>query len=112
MAARSAEVGGDLLARRIADRPMVLYRTDEGVVALDDRCPHRWLPLSKGCRAPHAAAMGVEPGSLVDRRNESRVPTLALHRDDDHIATTTLRSPAGHGHEYRGAVLHTLSLSR
>ncbi|OHV57238.1 hypothetical protein BCD48_43115 [Pseudofrankia sp. BMG5.36] len=242
VAARSAEVGSDLLARRIADRPMVLYRTNEGaVVAIDDMCPHRWLPLSKGRRegdqvrcgyhgllfnhdgscaevpsqpevstrvavrtyavierapwvwvwtgdgddadpteipaypwltnpdwrmdeaylpmaanylrghenvldlshfdylhpgglatqewtrvrpslsiedgvlvevrdlrsapaAPNAAAMGVEPGSLVDRRNESRVPTPALH-----IATTTLRSPAGDGHEYHGAVLHAFT---
>lgn len=31
------------------DRPILLYRTGAGsVVALDDRCPHRWAPLSKG----------------------------------------------------------------
>jgi phenylpropionate dioxygenase-like ring-hydroxylating dioxygenase large terminal subunit len=51
VAAGSTEIGSALLGRRIADRPMVFYRTEEGtVVALDDVCPHRWLPLSKGCR--------------------------------------------------------------
>ncbi|MDT3446707.1 MULTISPECIES: aromatic ring-hydroxylating dioxygenase subunit alpha [unclassified Pseudofrankia] len=242
VAARSSEVGDELLARRIADLPMVFYRTRQGTaVALADMCPHRWLPLSKGCREgdqircgyhgmlfspdgscadvpsqpeaaagaavrtyavvergpwiwvwtgdreeadpaeipaypwlmdpdwdrvdgymplaanylrghenvldlshfsylhpgtvgtdewtkvrpiirvedgvlyelrdlpaaaapPSTAVLGVKPGSLVDRRNESRVPTPALH-----IATTTLRSPAGDGHEYHGAILHAFT---
>ncbi|MGI9417445.1 MAG: Rieske 2Fe-2S domain-containing protein [Geminicoccaceae bacterium] len=31
------------------ERDIVCYRTEAGeVVALEDRCPHRWLPLSKG----------------------------------------------------------------
>lgn len=32
------------------ERNLVCYRTEAGgVVALEDRCPHRYLPLSKGC---------------------------------------------------------------
>ncbi len=40
-----------LLARRIADKPMTLYRTTEGrPVALADACWHRLAPLSLGTR--------------------------------------------------------------
>lgn len=37
------------LARTILDQPIVLYRGEGGVpIALDDRCPHRFAPLSRG----------------------------------------------------------------
>ena len=49
MAAHSAEVDHSLLARELLGRPVVLYRQDSGeVVALDDRCAHRGMPLSAG----------------------------------------------------------------
>jgi phenylpropionate dioxygenase-like ring-hydroxylating dioxygenase large terminal subunit len=49
VAATSAEVGPRPLARRLLDRSMVLFRTERGaVVALEDRCPHRGAPLSRG----------------------------------------------------------------
>jgi vanillate O-demethylase monooxygenase subunit len=49
IAATSAEVTNVPFARRLLDRPIVLYRTAAGTpVALDDRCPHRWAPLSLG----------------------------------------------------------------
>lgn len=49
VAARSDEVGRDLLGRRLLDRPVVLYRQESGeVVALEDRCAHRAYPLSRG----------------------------------------------------------------
>jgi vanillate O-demethylase monooxygenase subunit len=36
-------------ARRICDRPVLLFRTVSGVpIALEDRCSHRAMPLSKG----------------------------------------------------------------
>ena len=48
-AAWSWEVSRTLLARRICDRPMVLYRREDGSpVALEDLCCHRLLPLSHG----------------------------------------------------------------
>lgn len=40
-----------LLARRVLDEPLLLYRTSQGrVVALADRCCHRHAPLSHGRR--------------------------------------------------------------
>jgi vanillate O-demethylase monooxygenase subunit len=49
VAAQPAHLSRDLLARRIADEPMVLYRTEDGTaVALEDRCPHRGYLLSRG----------------------------------------------------------------
>ena len=59
MAAWSAEVGEQLLARRICDRPLVLFRKQDGrVAALADRCPHRFAPLSKGERSGDAIVCG------------------------------------------------------
>lgn len=49
VAARADEVTGKPLARWILEMPVVMYRLAGGTpVALDDRCPHRWAPLSKG----------------------------------------------------------------
>ncbi|MGE0629240.1 MAG: Rieske 2Fe-2S domain-containing protein [Hyphomicrobiaceae bacterium] len=50
VAAWSEEIGKDkLLARTILGEPVVLYRQDDGsVAALEDRCPHRFAPLSMG----------------------------------------------------------------
>src|ERR1700736_5971695 len=40
---------GQLLARTILKEPVVLYRKADGhVAALQDRCPHRFAPLSMG----------------------------------------------------------------
>ena len=40
---------GQLLARTILKEPVVLYRKSDGaVVALGDRCPHRFAPLHMG----------------------------------------------------------------
>ncbi|MDX3894454.1 aromatic ring-hydroxylating dioxygenase subunit alpha [Pusillimonas sp.] len=39
------------IARRILDTPLIMYRTSLGqYTAMDDSCPHRLLPLSKGKR--------------------------------------------------------------
>ncbi len=49
VAAMSGELGRELLARRILGEPLVFYRREDGVpVALHDRCPHRFAPLSAG----------------------------------------------------------------
>lgn len=49
VAARSEEVTRVPMSRRILERPIVLYRTTSGqAVALEDRCMHRWAPLSQG----------------------------------------------------------------
>lgn len=49
VAALADEVGPRLLARTLLGRGIVLYRTAAGqVVAMEDRCPHRSMPLSAG----------------------------------------------------------------
>lgn len=49
MAGWSEELRDGILARRIFDRPMALFRTSGGAVkAIADRCPHRFAPLSLG----------------------------------------------------------------
>jgi len=50
LAAWADEVENEgLLARRLLDEPVVLFRDDQGGLgALQDRCPHRFAPLSKG----------------------------------------------------------------
>lgn len=45
----SKDIGHEPVGCWMLDSPVVLYRTQDGaVVAMDDRCPHRWAPLSKG----------------------------------------------------------------
>ncbi len=45
----SSEVGRELKRATILETDLVLYRRSSGdVVALQDRCPHKFLPLSKG----------------------------------------------------------------
>jgi phenylpropionate dioxygenase-like ring-hydroxylating dioxygenase large terminal subunit len=39
---------GRIHARTIIDQPLVIFRTADGIVALEDRCPHRFAPLSLG----------------------------------------------------------------
>lgn len=49
VAAFADEVGPHLLTRTLLGRAIVMYRSAEGqVVAMDDRCPHRSMPLSAG----------------------------------------------------------------
>lgn len=49
VAAHAHEIGRHLLARRIVERGVLLYRTEAGqAVAMADRCPHRYVPLSLG----------------------------------------------------------------
>ena len=49
VAAWPEEIGRGLLARTIAERPVVLFRREDGTPAgLEDRCPHRIVPLSRG----------------------------------------------------------------
>ena len=49
VAAWSRDIGRQLTARTILKEKVVLYRQETGhVVALEDACPHRKLPLSMG----------------------------------------------------------------
>ncbi len=48
VAAFETEITDEPFARTILDDPVVLFRTPSGIVALEDRCCHRALPLSMG----------------------------------------------------------------
>ena len=52
VAALATEVEGEaLFSRRLLDTPVMIYRRKDGTpVAMRDRCPHRFLPLSMGKR--------------------------------------------------------------
>jgi phenylpropionate dioxygenase-like ring-hydroxylating dioxygenase large terminal subunit len=48
-AALCSEIGAELFARTILNQKIVLYRAVDGkIAALEDRCIHRQVPLSKG----------------------------------------------------------------
>ena len=81
VAATSDEVGEGLLARRLLDRPVVLYRRSSGdVVAMEDRCVHRAYPLSEGRRDGDRVVCGYHgfsygpDGCLVDVPSQENVP--------------------------------------
>ena len=49
VAAFAKEIGRTLVRRTLAGQPVVMYRTLTGAtVAMADRCPHRYVPLSLG----------------------------------------------------------------
>jgi vanillate O-demethylase monooxygenase subunit len=92
VAALSDEVGPDLLARRLLDIPVVLYRLDSGeVVAMEDRCVHRAYPLSAGRLEGDRLVCGYHgfvydaDGCCVDVPSQENVPqgacvrTFAVH---------------------------------
>jgi vanillate O-demethylase monooxygenase subunit len=67
VAAWSEEVSRALLARRLLDIPVVLYRTEDGApVALHDRCPHRFAYLHTGKLVGDAVECGYH-GLRFDR---------------------------------------------
>jgi vanillate O-demethylase monooxygenase subunit len=84
VAAYSAEVGRDLLARTILGEPLVLYRTGSGrPVALADRCVHRHFPLSESRLAGdtiicgyHGFTYGAD-GQCVAVPGQQRIPRTA-----------------------------------
>jgi phenylpropionate dioxygenase-like ring-hydroxylating dioxygenase large terminal subunit len=87
MAAWSEEVGATLLRRQIVGVPVVLYRLQNGVVAaLEDRCPHRFAPLSRGKREGDAIRCGYHgltfdaTGRCIHNPFSDRIPPGAQVR--------------------------------
>jgi vanillate O-demethylase monooxygenase subunit len=71
----ASEFGDDLCRVTILEENLVMYRTSAGtVVAMEDRCPHRFLPLSRGKRIGDDIQCGYH-GMTFDCRGECvRVP--------------------------------------
>ena len=63
------------LARRILNEPLVLFRDTAGkVVALEDRCCHRHLPLSQRCNPRRCPAMRLSRPRIRRERQLRSVP--------------------------------------
>lgn len=56
VAARADQVKRKPLAVTVLGRPLVLARLDGSIVAMEDRCPHRQVPLSAGRVTPAGIA--------------------------------------------------------
>lgn len=77
VAAFSQDVKRDLLPRWILDTPVLLYRTEAGqVVALEDRCPHRLAPLSRGTLRGDEVECGYHGFRFGPTGRCTRVPTM------------------------------------
>ncbi len=78
VAATSQEIGRKPLGRWLLDRPVVLYRTEAGTVtALDDRCLHRWAPLSSGYLEGGELVCGYHGARYAADGRCTRYPTQA-----------------------------------
>lgn len=83
-AAHRDEVTETPMARWFLEKPVVLYRRSDGTpVALDNRCPHRWAPLSEGKVVEdqivcpyHGLAFGAD-GVCTRVPTQDRVPKSA-----------------------------------
>jgi phenylpropionate dioxygenase-like ring-hydroxylating dioxygenase large terminal subunit len=81
---------GQLLARRLLDQGVVMFRDSQGHPrALADRCPHRFAPLSKGMLRDggsvlrcgyHGLAFNGEGRCVHNPHSEGRIPPLAQVR--------------------------------
>ncbi|WP_108262187.1 aromatic ring-hydroxylating dioxygenase subunit alpha [Mangrovicoccus ximenensis] len=75
VAAWSSEVDGTLRRFTILGDPVLLYRRNDGhVAALEDRCPHRQLPLSMGKRIGDAVQCGYHGLTFGPDGKCTRVP--------------------------------------
>ncbi len=77
VAAHAGEINEGLIARTICNEQIVMFRTEGGeVAALQDRCPHRFVPLSKGSRVGDSVQCGYhglrfgKDGSCVEAPND------------------------------------------
>jgi vanillate O-demethylase monooxygenase subunit len=78
VAATSKQITREPMQRWILDLPVAMYRTEAGVVvALDDRCPHRWAPLSKGWLDGDELVCGYHGLRFSPQGKCVRIPTQA-----------------------------------
>jgi phenylpropionate dioxygenase-like ring-hydroxylating dioxygenase large terminal subunit len=87
VAGTAQEVGRKPIGRWLLDTPVVLYRNEAGaVIALDERCPHRWAPLSSGYLegdnivCPYHGARFAPNGRCVKFPTQERLPADACVR--------------------------------
>ena len=83
----SHDIGQTLVARTLLNEKLVMYRQQDGnVVALEDACPHRKLPLSKGRLLGDIVECGYHgmqfdcSGNCVAAPTQDRIPPNARVR--------------------------------
>ena len=100
VAAQSAELGEKPVARRLLDQRVVLFRTASGKpAALEDRCVHRMLPLSRAilqvsgrtsfelvqkallAGIPMISAVSAPSSLAIDLARDSRITLCGFVRD-------------------------------
>ncbi|MEC7488818.1 MAG: aromatic ring-hydroxylating dioxygenase subunit alpha [Pseudomonadota bacterium] len=86
VAAWDSEIGDGPFSRTILNEPVVMFRTPNGIVALDDRCCHRALPLSMGKVLNDRIQCGYHglefdaSGACVNVPGQSKIPPGAQVR--------------------------------
>jgi vanillate O-demethylase monooxygenase subunit len=76
---------GGLFTRTVLGQPIVLLRTAAGeVIALEDRCPHRGAPLSKGRREGDAVRCGYH-GIMIDAASGQCIEVPGMARAPDRL---------------------------
>jgi vanillate O-demethylase monooxygenase subunit len=83
----SADLSDKPVAKTLLDENIVLFRTEDGQVgALEDRCPHRFLPLSAGKMIGNGLQCGyhgltfAKDGSCVAAPTQDSLPADACAR--------------------------------
>lgn len=78
---------GKILARTVIDQPLVIYRTADGaLVALEDRCCHRFAPLSLGrlegddLRCMYHGLKFAPDGRCIEIPGQKQIPQSACVR--------------------------------
>lgn len=101
VAATSDELGSLPMQRWILGLPVLLYRRADGrAVALDDRCPHRWAPLSLGrVEGDDIAAVitGYASDRTVSARGFRRKTRSRLPRRCEATPSRNARPSSGYG---------------
>jgi len=87
VAAFAHELGREILPRTLCGEPVILYRTEAGApVALEDRCAHRYVPLSLGRLVGDTVQCGYHglcfdpSGTCVRVPGQDRIPAAATVR--------------------------------
>lgn len=75
-----------LFARTVLNEPIILFRTAQGITALEDRCCHRLAPLSKGRKEGDAVRCGYHglkfdgAGQCIEIPGQANIPATARVR--------------------------------
>lgn len=107
VAALSKEVKNEPLGKTLLNEPVVMFRTEDGQVhALEDRCCHRFLPLSSGTveacglRCGYHGLLFNGEGKCVEIPGQEKIPSRAkIHkytlREQDSLVWIWFGSEAG-----------------